>query len=319
MKELEHEDFRKIASSSHISFLFGAGVNGNAFPGFWNGFDQTKDALKKEGLPGENIESELSSLKDPEIVSGILEIFASEYRGYLNEIDYSNESIAHLGELLRATDRLVELAENRTPSMCKINVFTLNYDRIVENTLEDLGLLRYSLTSSKSKAMLPFDIVGYNTSKHLFIPTFVTYKIHGSISASNKLAVDEIVLPSATKSQNVISRFYETLFEMKGELLRANSLLFVIGYSWQDDHINSVLSDAVEAGLCLCAVPYDNAGREKLSKLSFADKIYYLNPVSLDESSFQDSTKTLSDEFYRCVARNDLSAAGSSEAEKGLE
>ena len=47
-KELNHEELtldRNLISSSHINFLFGAGVNGLAFPQL-NGFTDTIDFMK---------------------------------------------------------------------------------------------------------------------------------------------------------------------------------------------------------------------------------------------------------------------------------
>lgn len=41
------------------------------------------------------------------------------------------------------------------------------------------------------------------------------------------------------------------MFLMKTQLIKRNSVLFVIGYSGNDKHINEIISDSIEAGLCV--------------------------------------------------------------------
>jgi len=41
------------------------------------------------------------------------------------------------------------------------------------------------------------------------------------------------------------------MFLMKSQLIKRNSVLFVIGYSGNDQHLNEIISDSIEAGLCV--------------------------------------------------------------------
>lgn len=245
---------RKVLGSCSVSFLFGAGVNGKAFPYFAQ-FKETISAMNQRGLDGSNIETALANCADDHIRQAVLDTFVDEYNGY-RDYRLDNESLLNLRRMLTAFSSIVEKAENRHPETKRLNVFTLNYDRIVEEILEGSGLFCYILTQGKSKGHLPFDIVGYNTTTHAFVPTFCVYKLHGSVDANRNLSSGNIVFPGQDKLGSILSNFYETLFAMKGELLKRNTVLFVIGYSWSDDHVNGIINDAIASGLTVYWLQY---------------------------------------------------------------
>lgn len=245
---------RKVLGSCSINFLFGAGVNGRAFPNFTQ-FKVTIEAMHGRGLSGDSIELALAQCDDEQIRQDVLEAFVAEYNEHNGYCLY-DESLLNLRRLLVTFSSVIEKAENRHPESKRLNVFTLNYDRIVEEILEDAGLFSYVLTQDRSRGHLPFDIVGYNTATRAFIPTFCVYKLHGSVGIDRVLSPDNIVFPGQDKLGSVLSHFYETLFAMKGELLKRNAALFVIGYSWADDHVNGIISDAMACGLTVCWLQY---------------------------------------------------------------
>ena len=75
---------------------------------------------------------------------------------------------------------------------------------------------------------------------------------------------------------------------MKGELLKKNSVLFVIGYSGGDDHVNGIISDALTNGLTVYWLQYKRI--EKLPP-TLANNVVIVPPQN-DEKP-QDTTKTL--------------------------
>lgn len=245
---------RKVLGSCSVNFLFGAGVNGKAFP-YFSQFKKTISAMNEKGLDGNNIETALACCSDDQIRQAVLDTFVTEYNDY-RDYHLDDESILNLRRMLTAFSSIVEKAENRHPETKRLNVFTLNYDRIVEEILEDSGLFSYVLTQDKSKGRLPFDIVGYNTATHAFVPTFCVYKLHGSVDANRYLSSKNIVFPGQDKLGSILSHFYETLFAMKGELLKRNTVLFVIGYSWSDVHVNGIINDAIASGLTVYWLKY---------------------------------------------------------------
>ena len=285
----------KILGSCSISFLFGAGVNGRAFP-FFAQFYDTIAKINELELAGNGIEAALQGCQDDVLRQSVLDTFIDEF----NSKDYSldNQSLVNLHRLLAATHRAVKRAENRHPESKRVNVFTLNYDRIVEEILETSGYFNYVLKRD-TKSYLPFNVVGYDTQTRAFLPTFAVYKLHGSVGADRHLASEGIVFPGQDKLGSIISEFYETLFAMKSELLRKNAALFVIGYSWSDEHVNSVINSAIDSGLTVVFPQYntDTAIPDWL-----IDRVIIIPPGEPEEDGKPcDTTKTLAKVFEKAM------------------
>ena len=232
----------KILSSCYINCFFGAGVNGSAFP-VLSGFCETLEFIKKKNknpnLSFEELFNELPS-KNKE-TARIL--FVKEFNKKINSINQDSVSISHIKELFRVIYKLVYESENRIKAMKQVNVFTTNYDFIVEDSIKSLGYLcNYVSASNLDNHDKMFNIVGHDYSLKKDIPTFLVSKIHGDIS--------DPVLPGVDKYDSVLTaNKFEIIFKMKEKLMRENSVLFVIGYSGKDKHINSILKDCIEAGL----------------------------------------------------------------------
>ncbi|QOY60893.1 SIR2 family protein [Thermophilibacter immobilis] len=292
--------FHKVLGSCNINFLFGAGVNGGprgAIPSFDN-FTDTITELKQLGLPyADGIEKALQSCDDDNKRRQVLDKFVEEFN---SKQDYSltHPSLVNLQNLLKATHKAVSLAENRHPESKRVNVFTLNYDRIIEELLDASGFFNYAL-KKETKSFLPFDVVGYDTGKRAFVPTFAVYKLHGSVNANRVLDADDIVFPGQDKLGSVISNFYETLFAMKGELLRKNAALFVIGYSWSDEHINDAIDSAIDNGLTVMWPQYE-AGDSKLLPDKLKDRVIAIPPAN--SANPCDTTATLANLFEQAMA-----------------
>lgn len=285
---------RKALGSCSINFLFGAGVNGGAFPYFAQ-FCRTIKAMNEEGLVGNNIEAALRSCSDDRVRQSVLDVFADEYNGH-SDYQLNHKSLINLRRLLVSSSLVVNKAENRHPESKRLNVFTLNYDRIVEEILEDSALFSYTLTGDRSKSHLPFNVVGYDISTRTFVPTFSVYKLHGSVGTDRVLDSESIVFPGQDKLGSVISNFYETLFAMKGELLRKNSALFVIGYSWSDDHVNGIIIDAIASGLTVYWPQYRSS--DELPP-SLEGGVVVIPPTDCETP--EDTTKTLAVLFEKAM------------------
>ena len=63
---------RKALGSCSVNFLFGAGVNGKAFPYFAQ-FKKTIGAMNERGLDGSNIETALANCADGQIRQEVLD------------------------------------------------------------------------------------------------------------------------------------------------------------------------------------------------------------------------------------------------------
>ena len=109
--------------------------------------------------------------------------------------------------------------------MKQINIYTLNYDEIVENALKKLGYFFNSISASETatKASL-IDVIGYDYKVGKYIPSFMVSKIHGDKTKP--------IIPGKEKFLDMLNEdYFEIAFNMKEQLCKPNSILIVIGYS----------------------------------------------------------------------------------------
>lgn len=243
----------KIISSCHINFLFGAGVNGGAFPQLDN-FKETIGAIKGYigGYPNLSFEDAFDKLDDKQ-KDEVSKLFIKEFNEHLDKLNINHESVTNLQNLLAKINEIVDKSENRNHSMKQINIFTANYDDIVERLLKKLGYLYNSISATNFENHNQFfNMVGYDFIYRKFIPTFFVSKIHGDIN--------DPILPGLNKYDKALeANKFEILFKMKEKLLRPYSLLFVIGYSGRDEHINKILNDCVKGGLTIYWFKYSES------------------------------------------------------------
>ena len=156
--------------------------------------------------------------------------------------------------------------ENRKLEFPKLNVFTTNYDLFNEYSFEynkfqyttgfDTGLnqffninqFSYRLVDSKER----YKDKWQPTTKEVNL-----YKLHGSINwieKNNRLVQsvndekDEniIIYPTALKHEETRQSPYSELFrELSIQLQKPNSLLFIMGYGFGDEHINNIISQSL--------------------------------------------------------------------------
>ncbi|OKZ76224.1 MAG: hypothetical protein BHV87_03770 [Clostridiales bacterium 36_14] len=277
-----------ILSSSHINFLFGAGVNGKAFPQL----KSFTDTLSKIEELGGNIESGLESGIDSLSSSAhkkiVKDVFIKEFMeadAKMNEKFGKDMSLINLEKMLRKTYLLVNESQNRNPSMKQINIFTLNYDQIVEKTFSGLGYFfsEISASNTTTRAML-LDVIGYNFNVKKYVPTFMVSKLHGDI--------DNPIIPGKSKYQEMLNEdYFEIAFNMKEKLCRQNSILIVIGYSGRDEHINKILKDCLNAGLTIYWYKFaqmDIVPFEENNQIIVRQQEDYSNPQDTTANCYRD-------------------------------
>lgn len=249
---------KNTLSSAHINFLFGAGVNGDAFPQL-SSFEKTIEAINARGGNTENgIEAGIDSLTKEEDRSAIKDVFADEFEVAHEKFegmfrDGSSTSLINLEDLLKKMYTLVQATQNRNASMKQINIYSLNYDEIVEKILCKVGYLYNSISASNTSTKSAFlDIIGYNYNTKKYVPYFMISKLHGDIKKP--------IIPGKSKYQEVLNEdYFEIVFNMKEKLCRHNSILMVIGYSGKDNHINKILKECINVGLTVYWYKYSEA------------------------------------------------------------
>jgi hypothetical protein len=149
-----------------------------------------------------------------------------------------------------------------------INIFTTNYDLYNEQALDSLsfpynngfvGTYKRSFNPASYKYAYVEDM---NLSKNIWerVPNFYNlYKLHGSISwvkEDNKIReidykhISEndtvMIYPTPLKDRSTLMTPYSDLFRaMETALLRKNSVLITLGYSFADDHINRLILNSL--------------------------------------------------------------------------
>ncbi len=142
------------------------------------------------------------------------------------------------------------------------DIFSLNYDTIIEATLDNL---RYHYVDGfRGSRRAWFDPTIFEEAATCS-PNFRIHKLHGSInwlrektghvrravvSSANDITDTVVVYPSEQKYLQTQYGVYETLIGRFRYRLRAtsvNNCLVTLGYSFNDEHINEAIIDAVNA------------------------------------------------------------------------
>lgn len=142
------------------------------------------------------------------------------------------------------------------------DIFTLNYDTILEATLDKL---RYDYVDGfRGSRQGWFDPTVFDEPSTC-VPNFRIYKLHGSVNWSREssghvrravvstaadITETVVVYPSEQKYLQTQFGVYETLIGRFRSRLRApnvNNCLVTLGYSFNDEHINEAIIDAINA------------------------------------------------------------------------
>ena len=174
---------------------------------------------------------------------------------------------------------------NRNKDLSRINVFTTNNDLFNEIALDNLNIHYINGFSGGLKRYFNPAFFNYTYSKRMdtslekFEPVnnmVYLYKIHGSVNwledssnANSYFNIRELteieedyngkamIYPTPLKQSKSLGSPYVDLFrELQHKLLEPNSVLFVIGYSFNDEHINDIIyrSLVTNSSLILCVI-----------------------------------------------------------------
>lgn len=218
--------------------------------------------IEKTGKENVNIEDILS------FVRGMRQISkgAADVRGFTEE----DLCVVEINICKKIAEKLkVNLPDNRTPyhKLAKwintieretpIEIFTTNYDLLMEEAFEDLGVPYFDGFVGSRKPF--FDLRAVEDS---MIPQHWTrlWKIHGSINwylkddrnVYRSTSLDEkdayIIHPSHLKYDQSRKMPYLALIDRLNKFLRQNSAVLIMsGYSFNDAHLNDTILNALKA------------------------------------------------------------------------
>jgi len=188
----------------------------------------------------------------------------------------------------------------RAKDNSRIRVFTTNNDLFNEKALDALNIHYINGFSGGLHRYFNPAIFNYTWSKRMdtsidkYEPVenmVYLYKIHGSVNwrktntlSNNYFEIEEVVpsetkadgsvliYPTPTKQDKSLDSLYVDLFrEFQNKLLEPNSVLFVIGYSFSDGHVNDIIYRALATNSTINVVIFNSKPKdvERTSKPIF--------------------------------------------------
>lgn len=226
------------------------------------------------------------------IVDSLIDMVEDEIFSEIN-IDFSLDKSKTILEYYRSFYQRVVL---RNKDLSRINVFTTNNDLFNEHALDSLSLNYINgFSGGLSKYFNP-GLFNYTFSKRMdtniekFEPVegmVYLYKIHGSInwieeddsSKNNYFNIKEVmsplkghnnvlIYPNPLKQNKSLGSPYSDLFrEFQKKILEPHSVLFVIGYSFSDEHVNNIIYQALATNSSLNIVIFNELSHKEISKI----------------------------------------------------
>ncbi len=168
---------------------------------------------------------------------------------------------------------LVRKVLTRPLNLKRVNVFTLNYDTLVEQAADAEGvILLDGFVGTQRRVFRPetyeqdlyFPAETTEGRVHRFDRVLHLYKLHGSITwTANVPTIDDpygvqsapfepdgtqplLIYPTPAKYGETLGMPYSELFRRyAGAVARPQSVLFVIGYGFGDEHVNAIIRQAL--------------------------------------------------------------------------
>lgn len=265
-------------------------------------------------------------------------------------IDLLGEKAA---ETLSLYKKLYQKVALRNKDLSRINIFTTNNDLFNEKALDNLNInynngfggglervfnpARFNYTFSKK--------IDANLEKFEPLENMVyLYKLHGSISWIEKegnslFNIQEVPIEGGTRKQNkehvliyptplkqnqsLGSPYSDLIREFQTKLAQPNSVLFIIGYSFSDEHLNNIIYQSLASNSSISVVIFGKYEDCPLSKINdnriyrifgeseTGENIHYFESIvnkllpDLDENK----EKSLLEEFVKELTKSAVTGA----------
>jgi len=212
---------------------------------------------------------------------------------------------------------------SRTSSRDRLNIFTTNYDRIIEFGLDEAGLLTLDRFIGKLIPIMRFHRINldyhYNPPGIRGEPRYVEgvvrlTKLHGSldwkfendyvIKTNLPFAGDMgsffdnpyenvVIYPNSSKAVETSFFPYSELFrDFSGAICRPNSVLVTYGYGFGDSHINRIIKDMLTIpSTHLVIISYDMASNRIKNFIEQCNQSQLTLMIGMELADFKNLTR----------------------------
>ena len=203
-----------------------------------------------------------------------------------------NIDITKAKDVLKTYESFYQKIAFRNKDLSRICVFTTNNDLFNETAMDNLNIHYVNGFSGGIKRHFNPAMFNYTYSKRMDVSIdkyepvenmVYFYKIHGSVNwidddqdDSNFFSIMEdanpewkeekniLIYPTPTKQNKSLGAPYVDLFrEFQHRLLEPNTVLFVMGYGFNDEHVNDIIYRALATNTTFNLVVIDHIAEEK--------------------------------------------------------
>lgn len=278
------KELRKVMMTKQLNFLIGSGSSSNAI-GLMSTFDKQAAEILKDSVSIKEQDDEIEKLlknlnpnstqeeKEKQLSNGLLLLKTKTVSGSLLDDSHEkdeiiNNNLIEYSAFINAVVDLLNLSNSRQIPK-STNIFTTNYDLFIEKAVDLIplttkftfndgakGYFNRTLDSSNYNQMVSYK--GLNDNYISEIPSITLIKPHGSVNwlkEKNKIVIGNevqempvVVEPNGLEGQETFlnNHFHEMLRVFQLELDKPQTVLFVIGFSFQDDHISKMIKRALQ-------------------------------------------------------------------------
>ena len=255
VEKFDIKQLRYFAMTKRLNFLIGSGTSVPAIP--LMSFFKSKDISDEEA-------NNLLSDKVKEVSKKVIEDISNA-----NDEGNIKAVLKRYSEFIKVILQLLYHANSRQVTK-NINIFTTNYDLFIEKSLDELmkyesfvfndgsnGYFNRILDSANYNKSVAYR--GLNDSYLNELPTLSLIKPHGSMNWEREQEDNILIRQSVVENPVVVkptglegqetflnNHFHDMLRVFQLELDKPQSILIVIGFSFQDKHIAKMLNRSLK-------------------------------------------------------------------------